>query len=184
MEGFALKLDEFLNMPDDGNRYELVDGEMHMFSTPSTYHQVIVRNVVNQFSVRDCGRHSEIFLGPINLFILGQVLTPDFLFVRHCNLSIVTRRGIEGTPDLVGEVVSSSNTRNDLIDKLALYERTVVKEYWILYPEFRMVEQYIHNGREYSRPNRYVSGNVISSNNIPYVEIKVDLLFETKLNLF
>jgi len=129
-------------MPNDGRRYELVDGEVYMTPAPGTRHQRAVGKLFRALSefaqARDLG---EIFLAPCDV-VFGErtAVQPDLFFVRQGRLSIVTDTNVQGVPDLVIEVLSPSNAAFDRETKLQVYARAGVPELWYLDPEERTAE--------------------------------------------
>lgn len=69
-----------------------------------------------------------------------NAIQPDIHFIARPRLEIVKPNGVFGAPDLVVEITSPSSTRRDLEQKLALYARYAVKEYWIVDPEERTAD--------------------------------------------
>ncbi len=134
--------EEVLALPDDGNRYELVDGELLVSPAPRWSHQ----RVVGQFhlligSWLAVHRLGEVLFSPADLDLdAGHLVQPD--------LFVVTRR--EGTPLrewsdvhiplLVVEVLSPSTARYDRVTKRRLYQRSGVPTYWVVDLDARLVE--------------------------------------------
>lgn len=88
---------EFARLPDDGNRYGVIDGELVLTPSPRPAHQVVVGNLVELLGpfVR---RHKlgRVYPGPVDvLFGPGDYLVPDLVFVREDQRGIVTERGVE-----------------------------------------------------------------------------------------
>ncbi|MEW5930683.1 MAG: Uma2 family endonuclease [Gemmatimonadota bacterium] len=135
---------EFARLPDDGNRYEVIAGELHVTPAPRPAHQRIIARL--GFALEGFTRENDlgwILPGPVDvLFAEGEYLEPDLVFVRRERLQIVTERGIEGPPDLVVEVASPSTARTDRGIKRERYARFGVPEYWVVDADARLVEVY------------------------------------------
>jgi Uma2 family endonuclease len=122
--------------PDDGNRYEIIDGEVYVSPPPFTVHQRVSRNlhrILDQHvSARDLG---EVLYAPVGV-VLGRPhgLQPDLIFVAKDHLSIIQEKAVFGAPDLVVEVLSSSTASRDRVLKKDVYGRSGVRHYWILDP--------------------------------------------------
>ncbi len=136
------KLDysDLLVSPDDGKRYELVRGDLYVTPSPSPVHQRISKRLQRQleayFEDRSIG---EVFDAPIDLILTNQdVFVPDLLVVSDS--SHVTRRGIEGPPLLVVEILSPSTRGVDQGVKARRYAELEVEHYWIVDPERRRLE--------------------------------------------
>ena len=121
-------------------KYELINGEVHMMSRPSFNHLRVEKNVVGIFDRHLRGKRCEAFFEPnVRLSDKDQFI-PDVVIV--CNPEILNDPWIEGVPDLVVEVLSRSTARNDRFNKKALYEKYGVKEYWIVDPLGKTIEVY------------------------------------------
>lgn len=136
-----LTYQDLLEMPDDGKRYELIDGEVYMTPSPNWRHQKIVGNLfvaIRGFvGLHDLG---EVAVAPIDVvFEPRNYLQPDLLFIRKERLSIVTTH-VEGSPDLAIEVLSPSRRKFDRETKLQVYGRFGVRELWYADPETEVLE--------------------------------------------
>jgi Uma2 family endonuclease len=136
--------EEFARLPDDGNRYEVIAGELEVTPSPRPKHQSVV-GALAEFIRPFVRRHDlgQVFPGPIDvLFGKGDYLAPDFVFVRREQLGTVTDRGVESAPDLVVEVLSRSTSARDRTVKRERYAHYGVSEYWIVDLDHRRVEVY------------------------------------------
>ena len=131
-------------MPDDGNRYELIDGELYVSSAPTVIHQRILTKLVlaigNYLSEHPIG---EILPGVGVVFDEYNGVIPDLVFATHERMRKATAAGrFRAAPEIVIEILSpgASNERRDRNVKLALYAARGVDEYWIVDPENRSVE--------------------------------------------
>jgi Uma2 family endonuclease len=133
--------DDLLALPDDGKRYEIIEGELYEMPAPSWDHIVIVMNLVLMLGpvIRALG--GQIAAAPADVFFFGaDPVQPDVLAIMPGSRASGGGRGVQGPPDLVIEVLSPSNRRHDTVTKRALYERAGVREYWIVDPEKRTVD--------------------------------------------
>lgn len=136
--------DEFARLPEDGNRYEIIAGELHMTPAPRPIHQKVTYNLAALIG-RFVEQHDLgwVLPGPVDvLFAEGNYLEPDLVFVRRDRSGIITDRGIEGAPDLVVEVVSDSTALRDRNEKRERYAWFGVPEYWVVDAEAGHVEVY------------------------------------------
>ena len=129
------------SLPDDGNRYELIGGQLFVSPSPNTAHQRISMKLGSALSaflmVTTSG---EAFAAPMDVHLSARdVVQPDLLVVLNERADIVQQHGIVGAPDLVIEIVSPSSTRMDYLRKSKLYEHYGVREYWIVDPIEEMV---------------------------------------------
>ena len=135
---------EFARLPDDGNRYEVINGEVCMTPAPRPIHQIIAARLTVLFSnfatEHDLG---WVLPGPIDvLFAEGDYLEPDLVFVRRERGGIISDRGIEGPPDLVVEILSGSTAERDRGIKRQRYAWFGVPQYWVVDPEAKHIEVY------------------------------------------
>ncbi len=134
---------EYARLPDDGNRYEVIDGELCMTPAPGPRHQRVAARLflVLQEYVEQSGI-GEMLWDVDLLFVSGQYLRPDVLFVPRDAAAGVTDRGMEATPGLVVEVLSPHSSRIDRVLKPPRYRDFGVPEYWIVDPVGRTIERY------------------------------------------
>lgn len=135
--------DDYRSLPEsETKRYELLEGELVMVPSPTTYHQLILHRLqlaLGNFVYRN--RLGEVLGPPCDVVLSeGTVLQPDLLFVSNDRASIITTQNIRGAPDLVVEVLSPSTAERDRIYKRSLYARYGVRECWIVSPEEKTIE--------------------------------------------
>lgn len=154
---------EDLQRIEDGKRYELIDGELYLMSSPTTSHQEIVGEIYAQLHSYLKGKKCKAFIAPLDVCLSGvrnpkkeyNVLQPDILVV--CDENKLTKdMGVQGAPDLVIEVLSPSSRKHDTFVKYNLYQYYGVKEYWIVDEEAGVIYQYIINEKNiYTLPKTY-----------------------------
>jgi Uma2 family endonuclease len=117
--------EDYLAMPDDGRRHEILDGEVAVTATPSTLHQRVLANLneVIRAHVRD-RLLGEVFFGPLTVVLANTtVVEPDLVFVDAARADLVGPRGVEGAPTLLVEVLSPGTAATDRGPKFQLYAR-------------------------------------------------------------
>ena len=125
---------------EEYERYEVINGEVYMMSSPNTNHTRVNSNIQGIFDRYLDGKRCESF-DNLNLFLDDEnYYIPDVMIV--CNPDIVEEDGIHGVPDLVVEILSKSTADRDRNEKFAKYEKYGVKEYWIVDPFMRCVDVY------------------------------------------
>lgn len=126
-------------LPDDGNRYEVINGVLYMTTAPSNFHQWIIRKIVfTLYEQIDKQSVGVTLWSPIGLFMPGcDPVQPDILVIRTSDLEIMHDKHIFGIPALLIEVLSPSNPETDLKIKRAAYAQAGVPEYWIVRPASR-----------------------------------------------
>jgi Uma2 family endonuclease len=137
-----LTYEDLCAMPNDGRRYELIDGEVFIAPAPRPKHQRTVGRVYRALAdfIEEHGL-GEVLLAPTDV-VFGErtAVQPDLLFIRKDRASLVTELNVQGAPDLVIEVLSPSNADFDRETKLQVYARAGVRELWYLDPESRIAE--------------------------------------------
>ncbi len=136
--------EQVLALPDDGNRYELVDGELLVSPSPRILHQRGVRTLFRAIDAHvECHRLGEVLSSPSDLDLRdGQLVQPDLFVVGHPPGERPSEWSEVGIPILVAEVLSPSTARYDRTLKRKLYQRTGVPEYWIVDLDARLVERW------------------------------------------
>ena len=123
-----------------GPLLELITGELYLVPSPTPLHQDITRNLILKLSdYLKKNNIGKIYNAPVDVKLSNEdVVIPDLLFIANKNKSIIKEKFIEGTPDIVVEILSSNKTR-DLIEKYELYQKYKVKEYWVINPQEKTI---------------------------------------------
>jgi Uma2 family endonuclease len=148
-----LTYEDLLELPADGNRYEIIDGELFVNPAPVSRHQFIVTTLTGHlfayFATHGGGR---VVVSPIDVvFADASVVQPDIIVIKADRQSIITEKNVQGAPNLCIEVLSPSTRRLDEVHKRKLYERGGVDEYWIVDPELELVTIYRRGGSVFER---------------------------------
>jgi len=156
-------IDDIYTLPD-GQRAELIDGQIYMMAPPNTRHQ----NLVSEFTItignyiRLKGGNCKVFPAPFAVFLNKDDLNyvePDISVI--CNKDKLNDKGCNGAPDWVIEIVSPSTSRIDYGVKLFKYRSAGVREYWIVNPMKKTVTVFDLEKEEKS--NQYDFDDTISS---------------------
>lgn len=172
-DGIRLTYEDYLQLPDDRNRYEILDGELAVTPAPAPEHQMVSRNlewILHRYVTEH--RLGQVLNAPIDV-ILGRtaVVQPDLLFLAAGRESLITERAIEGPPDLIVEIVSPSSADRDREAKAKLYARFGVRHYWIVDPEARTMDLYRLSGRGYRVVSRHRGGAKARPELFPGLEV-------------
>ncbi|TLS51640.1 Uma2 family endonuclease [Paenibacillus antri] len=154
---------------DDGNRYELVDGRLELMSPgPNTAHQWISMEILKRIT-QTCSNEAVILAAPLDVILSPrEVRQPDLVVVLRQNLHIVTKRGIEGAPDIVAEILSPSTAKRDKIGKMRAYAAYGIPEYWIVDPAACVLDQYmLAADGKYELSNVYAGEEPVVSPRLP-----------------
>lgn len=127
-----LTADDLETMPDDGHRYELIDGTLLVTPAPVTRHQEIVVNLITHLASA-CSPDLRVLTAPFDVRLADDtVLQPDVLVCRRSDL---TESNLPTTPLLAIEVLSPSTRLVDLNLKRARYEQAGCPSYWTVDPD-------------------------------------------------
>lgn len=148
----ALKQEEHYTIADiynlpDGERAELIDGQIYYMAPPSRTHQKIswkLHQAIGNY-IDSKGGKCEVYAAPFAVFLNKDdenYVEPDISVI--CDPSKLDEKGCHGAPDWVVEIVSKSSRSMDCLTKLFKYRNSGVREYWIVDPikEIVMVYQF------------------------------------------
>lgn len=143
-------------------RWELIDGIPYdMSPAPSRYHQEISMNLGFEISkfLKGKGKKCKVYAAPFDVRLPGgeqtdvetmTVVQPDISVV--CNPEKLDDKGCKGAPDFIAEITSLATIKKDMKDKLLIYEKHGVPEYWIIQPEENLVMVYkLNEQKRYDR---------------------------------
>lgn len=139
-----LTYDDYCLLPNDRNRYEILDGELSVTPAPRTKHQSISsrlhRILANHVVANQLG---DIFAAPTDVILAPTtVIQPDLIFISNDRRHIITERAIEGPPSLLIEILSPTTHRTDRLTKAQLYAKHHVPHYWLVDPDQPTLEAY------------------------------------------
>lgn len=173
----GLTYDDYAALEDD-NRYELVNGSLELMSAPTTVHQLIGAELFH--AIYDTCRTDYILLmAPVDVILSTyEVRQPDLVMVRRDRMNIISKRGIEGAPDVVAEILSPSTLRRDRLDKGKVYAKYGIPEYWVIAPETGSLEQFLLEGGRYELHNVYAGADAVQSPNLPCASFTMKEIME------
>ena len=127
-----LTYDDYANTPE-GERYELIDGELIRLQSNSTIQQHVSMHLLRQLlKVEDRGLGS-IYIMPFDVVLSDHdVVQPSLMFISKQREHIITAANVQGAPDLVVEILSPSIRKRHWTPKWELYERHGVNEMWLI----------------------------------------------------
>jgi len=172
--------EDLLLLPEDGLRHEIIDGEHYVNASPLEKHQRVSYNFIVEIGIylrqHPVGR---LYHAPFDVvFSQYDVVEPDLMFISNERREIITSRNVQGSPDLLVEILSPSNTRYDEVTKRALYERTGVGEYWIVDPVNDTVRVFRRNAAgRYEIAANLSRDETLTSPLFPTLEIQLDEIF-------
>ena len=159
--------EDYLNTPE-GERYELLDGELILLASPNMAHQGNQARLGSRMFIfsedNDLGR---VFFSSTDVVLSDDsgtdVVQPDILFISKGREDVITAANVQGAPDLVVEILSPSTSRRDWKYKRELYAKYGVKEYWIVDPANRIVSVVMLKDGVLEIAGAYVEGDAVES---------------------
>jgi Uma2 family endonuclease len=180
-EGFPAQgswtYEDYCRIPDDGKRYEVIRGVLHVSPAPGSRHQLVVGELfVLFYRFVDTRRLGKVLLSPIDVLLpgLASPVEPDIVFVRRERLRIIEEKYIHGPPDLVVEVLSPSNSLSDLTGRLEVFAEAGIDECWIVDPEALRIDVHVRHGRVYAIEGSHGTDVTARSKVIPGFEVPVE----------
>jgi len=173
---------DYRQTPEGPPWYQLIAGELVQEPSPNVAHQRISRDLGGVLDQHvKSHRLGEVLAAPMDVWLNDQnVFQPDILFVAAARLNLIRNDGIHGPPDMVVEILSPSSLRHDSIQKLAVYAKTGVREYWLVDPVSQEIAIY-RFGELADRPvQRAVSGDSFQSPLFPGLAIYVGTIFRNR----
>jgi Uma2 family endonuclease len=149
----AFTIADLANFPDDGKRYEIIDGELYVSTAPHSDHQAAIGEIEAALRSWDPDKaHGWTLAGAGIVFALDTGVIPDLLWLSAARFGVALidpatgeRDGhLHAAPDLVIEALSpgSQNVARDRETKLTLYSRRGVQEYWLVDRAAQVIETY------------------------------------------
>ena len=164
-------VDDIRALPE-GERAELIDGDMVLMAPPATVHQRLSFDIsfAIESHIRSKKGTCQVFPAPYGVFLDDRnFLEPDISVI--CDLDKIKKDGCHGAPDWVIEVVSPSSQNMDYLVKLKKYIAFGVREYWIVDPGDESVTAY---DLEHDRMAKYTFHDVITGSLFPELTIRID----------
>lgn len=143
--------DDYAALPDDGNRYEVIEGELVMAPAPRISHQECLTNLIlitgTYVKSHNLGR---VLAAPCDVILDSRnVLQPDLIFISNARAEVVTEKNLQGAPDLAVEILSPSSLRRDRIQKRRIYARHGIPHLWLIDAQARTLEEFVLDGSTY-----------------------------------
>jgi len=172
--------EDYLALPDDGRRYEIIEGVLYMVNAPNIDHQFTVMEIsfqIKQYLVEHPLGYVLTAPFEVHLSESARPVQPDVLFIRTDHFPGSGASFFDGAPELVVEVLSPSSIRTDQVLKFTVYEQAGVAEYWIADPKTRSVQVYTLSGKEYALLNTFTQEDVLESRVLEGLKIETRTLF-------
>ena len=169
---------DYMKTPEE-EHCELIGGELVMFTTPPTYHQLVLSNLMYKVGVfvreRDLGRVYPVLTDVV--LSDRDVVKPDILYVSKQRSHILTRENVRGAPDLVVEILSPATAERDRTVKLDLYAQHGVKEYWIVDPDAGTITVLLRGEGSFEVGGIYGEGQSLRSPTLAGFSVTLEEIF-------
>jgi Uma2 family endonuclease len=169
----------YAKIPDDGKRYEIIEGVLYRMTSPKKRHQhaagLIYYYLMDFVFFTKLG---EVFIAPFDVELSKKnVVQPDVIVVLKSSKKIVKQSRVIGTPDLLVEVASPSTTAYDRNAKKKAYAKHGVKEYWLVDPLAETVELLVLEQTDYVSKGIFSGTDTLPSTIVPALPVKVSEFF-------
>ncbi len=178
--------EEWLQMPETNQPCEIIDGEMKMSPAPNVMHQRLVRRLIlflERLVTEDKG---EVLPSPIDVIVSRspfRTRQPDIMVVLFRDTGWQNAQALleappgEVIPDLVVEILSPSERRQSVEEKIEDYRRIGVREFWLVSPEAETVEVLRLSEGGIERIGLYGRGDTVRSELLPELQMDTNRLF-------
>ena len=180
----TFRYSDYLKLPDDDNLYEILKGELVVRTSPNRVHQrcsirlsVILSVHVTQHEL------GEVYTAPFDVILDPEssdpeiLVKPDLLFVSRDRLQIITAENVQGSPDLIVEILSPSTANTDRNQKFKIYQESKVSHYWIIDPTAQTLEEYVWQPNGYSRCALHTNNDEFQPSLFPELAIPLEELW-------
>jgi len=172
---------DYLTWPDD-ERWEIIEGVPYdMSPAPAREHQRISAIIFAKIYNFLAGKKCEAYFAPFDVRLVESkdkaneeietVVQPDIVVI--CDQNKLDKQGCLGAPDIAVEIISPFTSYKDQTEKLRLYERYGVREYWIVNPDAKYIMVYCLEGMRYSKPEYLTESDILESRALK--GLKIDL---------
>jgi len=175
----TVSYEEFLALTEGNEkRYEYIDGEVYLLSSPKITHQKILGEMYMLFYNWFKGKKCRPMLAPYDITLKRghdniNVVEPDLAVICDLDENLSDKDYYTGIPTLVVEIISEATRSKDTIKKLDLYMSAGVKEYWIVNPLNREITIYFFEQNDIVKNETYKKNEVAAS--YVFTGLKVNL---------
>ncbi len=171
---------EYVALPDDGRRYEIMDGVLLVAPSPSPAHQSSSGKLFRYLAqyVDDAGL-GRVFYAPLDVELTPyRVFQPDLIVLLNESLGKITASRVVGAPDLVVEITSPGTAAYDRLSKFEAYAQAGIGEYWIVNPMTSSVEVLWLQGSTYLSQGVFRGSDGLPSRVVPGIKnVRVEQFF-------
>ncbi len=171
---------DYLNWPND-ERFEIIDGVSYAMNAPLRIHQEILVEFTRQFANHFKNKTCKVYVAPFDVRLASRSKKDDEIFdVVQPDISVICdpgkldEKGCLGAPDLIVEILSPATMSYDNGKKRALYEKTGVKEFWLVHPTDGMVMAYRLKDGLYGKPE--IFDRLSGAQSAIFPDLHIDLI--------
>lgn len=182
--GKRVTYEEFLKITDGNEeRYEYIDGEVFLLSSPGMKHQIVHSNIYTHLQNWFSGKECRVFSAPFDVTLSNEetksknVVQPDLLISCDYKEQTNERDRYTGIPALVIEILSPQTRSRDQVRKLNVYMEGRVTEYWVVDPRDQQVTLYYFIEKELEEMLTYKHPDMVKSIHFKGLEISTTDIF-------
>ncbi|MCL6559330.1 MAG: Uma2 family endonuclease [Firmicutes bacterium] len=170
--------EDYRKLPE-GAPYQLIGGELVLTPAPGTYHQIISMKL--EFQMVDFVSKNGlgiVLYAPIDVYLEEtETYQPDIIFIAQERMGIIEPARVNGAPDLVVEILSPATAYYDLRKKYKVYEKSGVKEYWIVDPEEKSVQVFLLKEGKFALDQEAAIQDTVTSRIIEGLTVSLESIF-------
>jgi Uma2 family endonuclease len=175
--GSGLPASYLWELPDEvGRRYEVINGDLYVTPTPWWAHQYQLGQLLLDTTCWVDKHDLGTVVGSLTAVVLDTwtCVLPDGLFISHQRKHLISKRGVEGPPDLIVEVINEITEERDRGLKLDVYAAAGVPHYWILDTDGPRIEERVLGEDGYRLVGTFGPGEIFRPTIFPGLEIPLD----------
>ncbi|HBP37628.1 MAG TPA: type II toxin-antitoxin system Phd/YefM family antitoxin [Clostridiales bacterium] len=182
--GKRITYEEFLKITENNEeRYEYIDGEIYLMSSPGMTHQLILANLNDRLFNWFRGKKCRVFSAPFDVTLTNDelksknVVEPDLLISCDYQEQRDANDRYTGIPDLVIEILSPHTRSMDLVKKLNVYLSGGIGEYWVVDPRDRKVILFYFVEKQLEEMILFKCPDVVKSLHFAGLEVPTEDIF-------
>lgn len=166
-------------LPEDGFRYQVIDGRLWPLTGTGWPHMTVVLNLLDALRPRISSIGGAFGIGTVDVWLpTGDLVRIDVCVLLPTGDALWSDRGIEGSPNIAIEVLEEHTRRHDRVTKRRAYARAGVREYWIVDPSVGSVEVLSLDGETYTSRGFFAEDDVVTSEILPGWSLPIPTVFE------